>query len=201
MRKISIDSAKALVNGYKFNRDNTKVEISDNGKFAYMYLFENLIAIKNLETTNISINNCGYSTTTTKDRLNAIIRQSASCHDYVRIFQRDFSWFITKSRLIARTNNKVLPFESRFWFPLVGDDVIKDGNEENSQLKTVSMVSAMFGVMCGGDKSTANKYQKRFLNTIPGIDFPDNWDKLTEQEQTKRLDGAIKNGLNNGGIL
>jgi len=192
MRKISIDSAKALVNGYKFNRDNTKVEISDNGKFAYMYLFENLIAIKNLETTNISINNCGYSTTTTKDRLNAIIRQSASCHDYVRIFQRDFSWFITKSRLIARTNNKVLPFESRFWFPLVGDDVIKDGNEENSQLKTVSMVSAMFGVMCGGDKSTANKYQKRFLNTVSGIDFPENWNKLTEKEQTKRLDGAIK---------
>jgi len=192
MRKISIDSAKALVNGYKFNRDNTKVEISDNGKFAYMYLFGNWIARKNLVYGDININNCGYTTTTTKDRLNAVIYYSDYAHNYSHIFQRDFEWYITSS------NNEVLPFEPSSWFPLIGDDVIK---EENSQLKTVSMVSAMFGVMCGGDKSTANKYQKRFLNTIPGIDFPDNWDKLTEQEQTKRLDGAIKNGLNNGGIL
>lgn len=194
MRKISTDSARALVNGYKFSRDNTTVEISDNGKFAFMYLFGNWIARKNLETTNININNCGYTTTTTKDRLNAIISQSGFRHDYGHIFQKDFEWYIT-------SNNEVLPFESRSWFPLVGDDVIKDGNEEDSQLKTVSMVSAMFGLMCGDDKSTANKYQKRFLNTVPGINFPDDWDQLTKKEQSKRLGGAIKSGLNQQGVL
>ena len=53
MRKISIDSARAFLNGSKFERDNTKVEISDNNKYSYMYLFGNWIARKNLVMISI----------------------------------------------------------------------------------------------------------------------------------------------------
>jgi len=75
---------------------------------------------------------------------------------------------------------------------LVGDDIINDGN---NQLKTVSMVSAMFNVMCGDDTKTSNKYQKRFLNTVDGINFPDGWENLSEVEKSKRLNKAVKVNL------
>ena len=43
MRKISEDSAKALLNGKAFKRDNTQVTISDNREVSYLYLFGNFL--------------------------------------------------------------------------------------------------------------------------------------------------------------
>ena len=184
MRKISIDSARAFLNGSKFERDNTKVEISDNNKYAYMYLFGNWIARKNLENGNININNCGYSTVTTKDRLNAIISYSGSGHEYSHIFQKDFEWFIS--------GEQVDYFKSLNWFALVGDDVILDGNEDNpydeyNPLKGALMVSKFMELMKGDDIAQSNNQQKRIFDTVPGLSFPDNWDSLPEVEKNKRL--------------
>lgn len=189
MRKISIDSALALIHGQAFKRDNTKVEISPNNKYAYMYLFGNWIARKNLENGNININNCGYTTTTTKDRLNAIIHYSSKGHKYSHIFQKDFEWFIYE---YSPFKGKNIPFKSRHWFSLVGDDVIKDGNEDNpydeyNPLKSALMVSKFMELMQGDDITQANKDQKRILNTVPGLNFPSDWDTLPEYEKTKRL--------------
>jgi len=195
MRKISQDSARALLNGKTFKRDNTEVSISENKKYSFMYLFGNWIARKNLITGDVNINNCGYPTVTTKDRLNAIIDYSDYAHNYSHIFQKNHTWYIYKHTTDKKgsiVGGYATPFKGNIWFSLVGDDIIDDGN---NQLKTVSMVSAMFNVMCGDDKKTSNKYQKRFLNTVDGINFPDGWENLSEVEKSKRLDKAVKVNL------
>ena len=195
MRKISIDSALALIHGQAFKRDNTKVEISPNNKYAYMYLFGNWIARKNLRNGNININNCGYTTTTTKDRLNAIIYYSDYNHNFKHIFQKNHTWYIYKNVTDKKgciVDGYATPFKSRHWFSLVGDDVIKDGNEDNpydeyNPLKSALMVSKFMELMQGDDITQANKDQKRILNTVPGLNFPSDWDTLPEDEKTKRL--------------
>ena len=53
----------------------------------------------------------------------------------------------------------------------------------NDQLKTVGMVSAMFGIMSGNDKETKVKHQKRFFETVNGISFPDDWDNLRNRRK------------------
>jgi len=66
---------------------------------------------------------------------------------------------------------------------------------ETDFLQTVSAASAMFGVICGDDKETATKYQKKFLEKVPGINFPEGFDDLPLEEREKRLSGAINAGL------
>ena len=188
MRKISIDSARAFLNGEAFERDNTKVTISFNDKFAHMYLFGNWIARKNLENGNININNCGYSTVTTKDRLNAIIYYSDYNHNFTHIFQKNHTWYIYKNVTDKKgciVDGYATPFKSRNWFSLVGDDVIP--YDEYNPLKSALMVSRFMELMQGDDITQANKDQKRILNTVPGLNFPSDWDNLPEDEKTKRL--------------
>ena len=65
-------------------------------------------------------------------------------------------------------------------------------------LKTVSTVSAMFGIMCNkNEEKTKNKFQKKFFENIPGMNFPDDWDSLSEEEKSKRLNKVTKIGLKN----
>ena len=68
MRKISRDAAHAFKNDVTFHRDNTQVIVLRNKTL--FYLFSNLIAIK--KDGYLHINNCGYPTRVTHDRLNAI---------------------------------------------------------------------------------------------------------------------------------
>ena len=67
--------------------------------------------------------------------------------------------------------------------------------EMTDQLKTVGMVSALFGIMSGDDKEGKVKYQKRFFETINGISFPDDWDSLPLEEKERRLDEVQKLAL------
>ena len=56
-------------------------------------------------------------------------------------------------------------------------------------LKTVSMVSAMFGVLTQGEeKQKINAQKKRFFDNVQGLSFPDNWNDLPEEEKSKRLE-------------
>ena len=75
------------------------------------------------------------------------------------------------------------------------NELVKKHKPEPNFLKTVSTVSAMFGLMCQNDVKTKNKYQKRFFDKVQGINFPDDWESLSEKEKAKRLDGATKIGL------
>ena len=67
-------------------------------------------------------------------------------------------------------------------------------------LKTVSTVSAMFGIMCNkNEEKTKNKFQKKFFETVPGMNFPNDWDSLSEEEKSKRLNKVTKIGLKKEG--
>ena len=56
---------------------------------------------------------------------------------------------------------------------------------------------ASLGNMLGGTKTKAEEiaWKKRMLKTQHGISFPDDFDSLPEDEQLKRLNGAINAGL------
>ena len=64
MRKITKEAVEALTKRKTMSISNTRVK---NNK---MYLFDNLIAW--IEDGNLFITNCGYFTTTTKERLNGL---------------------------------------------------------------------------------------------------------------------------------
>ena len=62
--------------------------------------------------------------------------------------------------------------------------------KEPDMLKTVGMVSAMFGLLSENDKEAKVKYQKRFYEKVPGIQFPEDWDQLSTEEKEKRLNNV-----------
>ena len=69
--------------------------------------------------------------------------------------------------------------------------------EQNDFLKTVCSVSALFGLMSGSaEKKQVNSQKKRFFNHVKGLEFPEDWEKLPEDEKEKRLKGIEKIGLN-----
>jgi hypothetical protein len=69
------------------------------------------------------------------------------------------------------------------------------GKKENSSmLKTCSMVAAMGELLCDREDDKID-WKKKFLAKVPGIDFPENFDSLSNEEKQRRLDGAVKCGL------
>jgi hypothetical protein len=51
------------------------------------------------------------------------------------------------------------------------------------------MVSAMFGMLTQTeDKSKVNAQKKRFFDNVQGLNFPDDWNNLPEEEKSKRLE-------------
>jgi len=69
------------------------------------------------------------------------------------------------------------------------NQLLKEHKPEPDFLKTVSMVSSMFGVlMHKEDKSKVNAQKKRFFDNVQGLNFPDDWNDLPEEEKTKRLE-------------
>ena len=57
-------------------------------------------------------------------------------------------------------------------------------------LKTASMVASFGELLCDKPKEK-NEWKKRMLNAMPGINFPEDWDDLSEDEKQSRLDKAI----------
>jgi hypothetical protein len=49
------------------------------------------------------------------------------------------------------------------------------------------------GEVLAKDQTESNAWKKRMLAAgVSGISFPDDWDTLSEDEKTKRLDAVIK---------
>jgi len=67
--------------------------------------------------------------------------------------------------------------------------------EEQGILKTASMVASLGNILCNTEEEK-NAWKKRMLGTVQGIDFPEDFDSLSEEEKQKRLDNAINIGLN-----
>jgi len=82
MKNISMDSATAFYYGRSFNRSNTSV-IGN-----HFQLWGNEIA--EIANGKLFLNNCGWETVTTKDRLNAILW---AFDIPAKIVQKDWNWF------------------------------------------------------------------------------------------------------------
>lgn len=85
MRKITQDAVHAFHNGYNFKRDNTRV-VKEHSGLVTMYLHGNCIATNGF-LSGIMISNGGWSSNTTKERLNGVIGRG-------RIVQRNHQWYL-----------------------------------------------------------------------------------------------------------
>ena len=85
MNKLTQESVSAFLNAKKFKKGNMQVEVLANK--SVLKLHGNPIAYKynDLDGT-IYIQNCGWFTRTTKERLNAIPN--------VNIRQKDWNWYL-----------------------------------------------------------------------------------------------------------
>ena len=84
MRKITINSIEAFNSNENFKSSNTEV-VTDNHT-TFLKLHGSTIAIKNIATNELKITNCGWETTTTKERLNGL--------EGVRINAKNFVWYL-----------------------------------------------------------------------------------------------------------
>jgi hypothetical protein len=77
------------------------------------------------------------------------------------------------------------------------NQLLKQHKPEPDFLKTVSMVSAIFGMMTQTeDKSKVNAQKKKFFDNVQGLNFPEDWETLPEEEKSKRLEKIENLNLN-----
>ena len=93
MRKIERQLITALnTPGQKLKSSNTQVRWSDDQSFVEVLLHGHIIASINYATSVMVLSSCGWKTTTTKSRLNAILSDLVPG---ARIFAKSYEWFIT----------------------------------------------------------------------------------------------------------
>ena len=89
MRKIESEMQAAIVERRDWSKDNTTVTVDSEGN-TDVRLHNNLIAtISN--NGDVKLSSCGWKTTTTKSRLNAIL--DVFFHN-LGVWQKDFTWYI-----------------------------------------------------------------------------------------------------------
>tara|TARA_Y100001972_G_C7449800_1_gene230313 strand:+ start:213 stop:542 length:330 start_codon:yes stop_codon:yes gene_type:complete len=101
MRKITQETVNAFFNGYPLSKSNT---LTASGKY---YLHRNLIAYFDNDK-NLIVNNCGWFSNTTKERLNGILKYLG----YEGIKQKDFVWYLNGE---AWNGREATIFKSGAW--------------------------------------------------------------------------------------
>jgi hypothetical protein len=88
MRKISEEACLAFNKNEQFYKDNTHITVDDN--IVKLYLHGNCIAKKDLLNNNkLEIQTAGWFTSTTKERLNTLLR----LNNLGTVYQRGTQWF------------------------------------------------------------------------------------------------------------
>ena len=95
MRKITSNAINAFMNNDEFSESNTKVALVPDEQLkrlkVELYLFDNLIAYK--INGNHYISSAGWSTSTTRERLNGLITK-LGCG---KVFIKDFTMYYEDS--------------------------------------------------------------------------------------------------------
>ena len=92
MRKIEQQMNRAIVNKNNWSNSNTFVDYNSNTNCSTVVLHRTAIAVYDHNTQALKLNSGGYTTVTTKSRLNAILDELIVG---ARVFQRDFNWFLS----------------------------------------------------------------------------------------------------------
>lgn len=101
MRKIERQLINAInTPGKSLRSSNTQVRWSDDQTFVEVLLHGHIIAAINFKTRALAVSACGWETTTTKSRLNAILSDLVPG---ARIFAKSHEWFLD-------INSYVVPF-------------------------------------------------------------------------------------------
>lgn len=104
MRKIETLMNKAITNCVDWRQDNTEVEYNETRNVSYVKLHGNHIAT--IGDGFIELYSCGYRTTTTKSRLNAILKEHGNEDG---LYQKNYDWFVsTKDGVIPFTEGMIL---------------------------------------------------------------------------------------------
>jgi len=96
----------------------------------------------------------------------------------------------------SRHQNQVRPDGINAWHSTEELKALIQGDTssgETSNLQMASLVAGLGSVFCK-TANESNAWKKRMLATVPGIDFPEDFDALPESEKQARLDKAITTG-------
>ena len=92
MRKIERQMNMAITHKTDWSSSNTRVEFNDSTNCSSVFLHGHRIATVCHETKAVKVDSCGWTTNTTKSRLNAILSEvKYGCS----VFQKNFDWFVS----------------------------------------------------------------------------------------------------------
>ena len=101
MRLIEKQMNFALSNRANWSKSNTSVVYNSNTNCSSVYLHGHQIATLDHNTQALKLSSCGYTTNTTKSRLNAILDEI----DYgCKVFQKNWNWYFSSN------NNQTVDF-------------------------------------------------------------------------------------------
>ena len=172
--------------------------------YSYGYHYPLLVRING----DFYLNDAGYSSTTSKH-----IRWARSYSDYVYNYgrntdtRRDAVLECIKKE-IESNEKRIQELSKRAWRQK--QNLVDRNNElipglralsvseqkasaPSDNLKTISMVAAFGNLLCNTQKEK-NDWKARMLKAgleNKGLDMPEDWDQLTEDEKENRLNGAI----------
>ena len=92
MRKIEQQMNRAIVNKNDWSNSNTFVEYNSVTNCSTVVLHRTAIAVYDHNLKAVKLNSGGYTTNTTKSRLNAILEEVKFG---AKVFQKNFNWFIS----------------------------------------------------------------------------------------------------------
>ena len=92
MRKLERLMNMAITHKTDWSSSNTRVEYNNLSNCSSIYLHGHQIATVDHNLKAVKLSSCGYTTNTTKSRLNAILDEvKYGC----KVFQRNFDWFVS----------------------------------------------------------------------------------------------------------
>ena len=92
MRKIEQQMNSALLRKANWAGSNTTVQYNEFTNCSSVLLHGHQIAVLDHHSNALKLSSCGYTTNTTKSRLNAILDEvKYGC----RVFQKNWEWFVS----------------------------------------------------------------------------------------------------------
>ena len=92
MRKIEQQMNRAIVNKNDWSNSNTNVEYNSFTDCSTVVLHRTAIAVYDHNTQALKLNSGGYTTVTTKSRLNAILDELMQG---AKVFQKNWDWYLS----------------------------------------------------------------------------------------------------------
>ena len=91
MRKIEQQMNRAVVNKNDWSNSNTFVDYNSNTNCSTVVLHRTAIAVYDHNLKAVKLNSGGYTTNTTKSRLNAILQELIAG---ASVYQKNWNWFL-----------------------------------------------------------------------------------------------------------